>query len=109
MKHGVYELILDGFRYQFVYEEHRITAMHQNSAVYNPDNPLDVDGDGLIVPRDALIIINEINRGTQKVTDLPSENLVNPPYNFDTTNDGWITAADVLPVINHINIQVLLQ
>ena len=36
---------------------------HENGQFTNPSNPFDVSGDGLVAPVDALLTINELNRG----------------------------------------------
>ncbi|MEZ6150054.1 MAG: dockerin type I domain-containing protein [Pirellulaceae bacterium] len=67
---------------------------------HNERDPVDVNDDGLITPIDALLIINELNRGGAR--SLLGSNLPFPPY-IDTNADGLLTANDVLQVINYIN------
>ena len=68
----------------------------------NPDNPLDVSGDGIISPLDALILINAINsRGPGPLPE-PTQGFDPPPY-YDTSGDGYLTAIDVLMLINELN------
>lgn len=67
----------------------------------NPELPLDVTGDGEIVPRDVLLIINYIN--SEGSGPLPSPGPDRPPPYFDTSGDGQISPRDALLVINHIN------
>ena len=65
----------------------------------NPDNPLDINADGLVTPRDALIAINRLNdHGPSTVDDLADDDMY-----LDTNNDGWITARDVLGIVNYLN------
>ena len=70
---------------------------------HNAPSPLDVDQDSHIVPRDALYIINEINRRTSR--DLVKPLLVPAPATrllYDTDANGYITARDILLVINQL-------
>jgi hypothetical protein len=66
----------------------------------NPQNPLDVNGDGAVTSIDALILINYTNSG--QPADLRETNVVAPPY-FDPNGDKAVTPADVLQVINYLN------
>lgn len=71
----------------------------------NPANPLDVNGDGHVVPGDALIVINELN--AQATIDKTGKLPVPPPshakYHYDVTEDGYCTSADALRIINYLN------
>ncbi len=67
----------------------------------NPRNPLDVDGDGVVKPLDALILINWMNLH-QPETTLPDPPEHAPPF-LDVNGDNACTASDVLWVINNIN------
>ncbi len=65
----------------------------------NPEDPCDVDGDGVITPKDALLIINLLNeRGVHRLTGTPS-----PGEWWDVNGDGLVTAQDVLIVVNRLN------
>ena len=77
-------------------------------------NVRDVTNDGLIVARDALRVINEINRAGSGGRRLPNpvvgaENPVvvvngEPDYfYFDVSGDDFVTAIDALQIINQIN------
>ena len=63
---------------------------------------MDVSGDGVITTRDALIVINAINRNrSQNQADPePADN-----DRLDVNQDRRITALDALQIINHINTQ----
>ncbi|MEO8493502.1 MAG: GEVED domain-containing protein, partial [Planctomycetota bacterium] len=67
---------------------------------HNSANPLDVDGNGFVVPLDALIVINYINKNGTGV--LPA---VRGPEDgqVDTNGDGSATPLDVLLVVNALN------
>jgi hypothetical protein len=80
---------------------------------HNAANPLDVDADGVVIPRDVLLIINEINgpRYRNPVTGLlpapPSSlpDVATRAYFFDVNNDGFLTASDAIEIINLLNSQ----
>jgi hypothetical protein len=67
----------------------------------NLRNPLDVDGDGVVKPLDALVLINWINLH-QPETTLPDPPEHAPPF-VDVNGDNACTASDVLWVINKLN------
>ncbi|MCA9217388.1 MAG: hypothetical protein KDB27_30175, partial [Planctomycetales bacterium] len=74
---------------------------------HNLQIPEDTSGDGLIVPRDALLIINVLNgAGMQVNVEEPLENqdteLPAPPY-IDVNGDGFVSPIDALQVINWLN------
>jgi hypothetical protein len=67
---------------------------------YNALNPIDVDGDTHVNPRDALLVINYIIAfGPGFVPD----NAMNGPPFYDTSGDFFIAPNDALLVINYIN------
>lgn len=76
----------------------------------NHQNPLDrhdANGDGKIVPLDALVIINEVN--SRRISDTVGK-LTDPAQiaNFDRVyrdinGDGFLTSIDALIVINQLN------
>lgn len=63
----------------------------------NPDNKFDVNKDGRTTARDALIIINALNRGEE--VDPSKE----PTYFYDVNGDGILSATDAAQVINELN------
>ena len=71
----------------------------------NPRNPFDVDNDGFVYPRDALILVNELNQSGSHiltpVTAAGEEN--NAVYFPDVNGDGMLTPLDALILINHLN------
>ena len=69
----------------------------------NQQNNLDVTGDGEIVPRDVLFIVNYIN--SNGPGPLPAPDANQPPPFYDVTGDNEITARDALLIINFINAQ----
>ena len=86
----------------------RVTMTERDFPYQNPINNLDVNNDGFVIPRDALIIINEINdRQVSNQTDgsitvLPAAGET-PVAWMDINGDGFIVARDVLLVVNFLN------
>ncbi|MFM2095624.1 MAG: hypothetical protein RIS70_2748 [Planctomycetota bacterium] len=66
----------------------------------NPANPLDVDASGFVVPLDALLVINYLNRFGGG--DLAESLAFQTPY-LDTAGGDNVTPFDALVVINHLN------
>jgi hypothetical protein len=71
----------------------------------NPDNPLDVTGDGQVAPADVLEIINHLNAfGSRAVEGEPGPAVSATGRRFlDADRDNFISPADALTVINHLN------
>ena len=72
----------------------------------NSLNRLDVSDDGLVVPGDALVVINELN--LRQISDrtgrLPPRPPDSEPGNLiDTNGDGFVSPIDALLVINALN------
>lgn len=67
----------------------------------NPLLPCDVDGNGLVSPLDALLVISYLNSqpGDASLPAAPSS----PSRYYDVNGDGLATAADALLVVNAIN------
>jgi len=76
---------------------------------HNYSNPEDVDGDTHINPLDALLVINELNRGGARhlgdvaALNESSEGEDNPGVMVDVNGDDHLTPMDVLRVVNHLN------
>jgi len=69
----------------------------------NPANPHDVNHDTYVTPIDALIIINDLNRGgPSELGPRPNEEVPTLPY-FDVNGDGHRAPLDVLLIINELN------
>ncbi|MBX3420874.1 MAG: tandem-95 repeat protein [Pirellulaceae bacterium] len=66
----------------------------------NPVNNLDVDANGRITARDALLIINLLNSRSQPIL---VDSLGPPPPYYDVDGNYRITARDALLVINELN------
>ena len=65
----------------------------------NSDDPMDVNGDGVVSAIDALLVINELNANGAHELGTFSEEM---PY-LDVNNDGHLSASDALRVINELN------
>jgi len=81
---------------------------------HNPDLGYDVNGDDVVAPSDALMIINELNRAGSRPLlgsllasssgGASGEGDATPSSSYlDVTNDGWLAPADALWVINRLN------
>jgi hypothetical protein len=58
-----------------------------------------VNRDGSITPRDALLVLNEVNRAWSAAAD---ESVV-IELRLDVNADGFVTPRDALLILNHIN------
>jgi len=69
---------------------------------HNPDSPFDVDGDGIVMPLDALLILNAMsqNGGGGSISQFPR-----PGRFWDVNGDGQITPLDALLILHFINQQ----
>lgn len=67
----------------------------------NPNNPLDVSGEGTVEPRDVLIVINYVNRNPGN-SQLPPPPQTPPPF-YDVAGNDQVVALDALIVINFLN------
>jgi len=77
-----------------------IEVIANQNPFHNRDNPFDVNGDGLVNPLDALLVINGIsrNRGPGPISSFPAPNQF-----YDVNGDGLVSALDALLIINFIN------
>lgn len=78
----------------------------------NPDHPLDVDGDGNVTARDALLVANQLNaRGTGPLEARPLESVVAQAVGsggegvlyVDTNGDGQLTSEDFEAIVVYLN------
>lgn len=74
----------------------------------NPTKPLDVSNDGVVVPLDALVLINLLNDSTSNLLEdngsLPEARpRVTSLAYLDANGDGFCTPIDVLKIINFLN------
>jgi hypothetical protein len=68
------------------------------NAWQNRTEPLDLNNDKFVSPRDALVAINDINRnGSRQLQGTATTNLL------DANGDGFLSPRDALNVINHLN------
>lgn len=68
----------------------------------NPVQPLDVNGDGKVLPIDALIVINHLNRNGTGTLDEPNEGSLPPPF-LDVLGTGRVLPINALAIINYLN------
>ncbi len=61
---------------------------------------LDVDGNGVVTPIDALLVINALNTAASHV-EMDTDDL------FDVSQDGLITPMDALMIINRLNTPIV--
>gem|GEM_PF-4042214 len=73
----------------------------------NPYHALDVSGDQNIMPNDALIVLNSLNRGGFRTLLTPSSPAELPAYYYDSSGDNQLSPIDALKILNYINRQVL--
>lgn len=67
----------------------------------NPNEPLDVNGDGGVFPLDALLVIRELNqKGPGPLAEQQADQ-----YFFDVSGDAFLSAIDALRIIIHLNNQ----
>ena len=69
---------------------------------HNSSNPLDVNGDGIVTPLDALIVINQLDAGGSGALGTPPLTAHN--Y-LDVAGTGILTPIDALDIINKLNSQ----
>lgn len=67
----------------------------------NPINPLDTNGDGVLSPSDALIVINYWNSGQSRLLPTSGSTKI---YGFlDVNGDGIVSPSDAIQIINQLN------
>ena len=76
-----------------------IPVMQNDFPWQNPQNNIDVDGDGNIDPRDVLIILNSLNSTGPGPLPAPFDG----EFYLDVNGDGLLTPLDALIVINQLN------
>ena len=75
-------------------EDRRLLA-----ALHNVDNGLDVDDNSTVTPRDALLVVNDLNAKGKPEPEAEGGSKVF----HDTNNDGVVSPIDALNVINFLN------
>jgi len=68
----------------------------------NKLNPLDVNGDTVVSPIDALLIITYLNDNGPGTLPAPGGSFQPPPF-LDPTGDNQVNPTDVLQIINFLN------
>ncbi len=72
----------------------------EGEILHNALLPADVNGDGLVTPIDALLILNAISQANAGASGESAA--IRPPLYADVTGNGQITPLDALHVINYI-------
>lgn len=80
------------------------TRPEPESSWQNPALALDVNGDQLVTPLDALLVINELNAAGPRQLSARRGTGGVPPF-LDSNGDGYLSALDALLVINELNAQ----
>ncbi|MCA9191340.1 MAG: tandem-95 repeat protein [Planctomycetales bacterium] len=84
-------------------ENRELLAADTSLPFHNPLISEDVDYNFSVTPRDALMIINEINsRGSYDLGDQPDASRSAPAF-LDVSGDGVLSPQDALMVINFLN------
>jgi hypothetical protein len=88
-------------------QDFRLRVIENQTPWRNASNPMDVDGDGILSPRDPLRIINHINRfGPHPLGPAPDSDDGQPAGDYlDVNGDGDVSPIDILIVINKLNQQ----
>lgn len=81
---------------------HAIAMAPSEATWSNFSMPLDVSGDSVTSPIDALLLINHLNGEGEFSRDPLPKREFDMPY-LDVNNDGAISPIDALSVINHLN------
>lgn len=79
-------------------------AMESQKPWHNPNNPLDIDGNSIVIPLDVLLIVNRLDSiGAGRLP--PPGVQQSPRVYYDSNGDGDSTPLDVLLVVNFLNDQ----
>jgi len=89
--------VFAGFSQIFIIE-----VLPNENPFFNSDSPFDVNGDGIVTPLDALLILNAMsqNGGGGSISQFPRPGLF-----WDVNGDGQITPLDALLILHFINRQ----
>lgn len=79
----------------------RFQIVKDPTPFHNEDNPMDVDGDGVVSPLDPLFVINYINNNG--IGAAPGEG--EGGGQIDVDGDGQVTPIDILIIVNELNSQ----
>jgi hypothetical protein len=76
--------------------------------MHNAINPLDVDANGLVSPRDLLLVLVKLDdlhpSGPPLISPLATAATPEPTFFWDTNNDGIVSPMDALLVIDHLSV-----
>ena len=76
-------------------------SIQVGSAWQNAVEPRDVDGDGVVIPRDVLTVVLSLNQlGSRYIQAQPRS--TGDPY-LDVSGDGYVSPIDVLHIVQFLN------
>lgn len=77
-----------------------ITVIPNGNPFHHPHQPFDVDGDNVVTPLDALLVLNAMsqNGGPGPIGDFPWHGQF-----WDVNGDGQVTPLDALLILNYLN------
>ena len=82
------------------YQRVKIDNLEFKTINQNPNNPKDVNGDGIVSPADLLVTINNLNNPNRNKSTTQNSTT---PYFLDVNGDGYKTQIDALQLINYLN------
>lgn len=94
---GTYEVLLESDSS----ESQLNFGIHPQWPWQNPIQRYDVNGDGVVNPFDALVLVSELQSGVPATLPFPSPER-SPPNYFDVAGNGQITPFDALLVVSHL-------
>jgi hypothetical protein len=87
--------------YAFLHDLLVDAAMDSQKPWHNAESPPDIDGNGVVIPLDVLLIVNRLD--SVGAGRLPAPGVQVPQVLYDSNGDGDSTPLDVLLVINFLN------
>ena len=73
------------------------------SPLRNAANPLDVTGDSVVTPFDALVTVNYVNRNGPQTIPTTAAVSTNGGFYLDVSGDFQVTTLDIVLVVNFLN------
>lgn len=84
-----------------------VVALDPTKPNQNPLDPLDVDGNLVVEPLDALVVINELNTNGPHLLTIDPTEMDGPAFYYDVVGDEDVSPQDALVVINFLNDELL--
>ncbi|MCY2994918.1 MAG: dockerin type I domain-containing protein, partial [Planctomycetota bacterium] len=69
----------------------------------NPVREVDVDGNGVVIPLDVLLVINEVNLHNARKLPVPPLQMGSQATFYDVSGEGDLTPLDVLIIVDWLN------